>query len=57
MDIDEPFLKRRDRLPEPAQAPKSISAWELIKEFVGKDLAKVRTGLLCSTAFFERHHN
>ncbi len=43
LDLNEPFLKRRDRLPEPAQAPKSISAWELIKEFVGKDLARVRT--------------
>jgi hypothetical protein len=43
LDLDEPFMKRRDRLPEPAQEPKSISVWELIKEFVGKDLARVRT--------------
>lgn len=57
LDHDEPFLKRRDRLPEPAQSPKSISAWELIKEFVGKDLAKVCSGycsalhLLCCLNF------
>ncbi|KAK9904888.1 hypothetical protein WJX75_004896 [Coccomyxa subellipsoidea] len=41
LDLDEPFMKRRDRLPEPAQEPKSISVWELIKEFVGKDLARI----------------
>lgn len=41
LDKKEPFLQRRDRLPEPAESPKSISAWELIKEFVGRDLAKV----------------
>jgi hypothetical protein len=41
LDKDEPFLRRRDRLPEPAECAKSISAWELIKDFVGRDLAKV----------------
>lgn len=41
LDKEEPFLQRRDRLPEPAENSKSISAWELIKEFVGRDLAKV----------------
>ncbi len=40
-DAEEPFLRRRDRLPEPAEPPKGIGYWELIKEYVGKDLAKV----------------
>ena len=40
-DTDEPFINRRDRLPEPAECPKKPGVWELIKDFVGMDLAKV----------------
>ena len=40
-DPEEPFLRRRDRLPEPEHPPKGINAWELVKEFVGRDLARV----------------
>jgi len=40
-DTDEPFINRRDRLPEPAECPKKPGVWDLIKDFVGMDLAKV----------------
>ena len=40
-ETDEPFINRRDRLPEPAECPKRPGVWELIKDFVGMDLAKV----------------
>ncbi len=40
-DTEEPFIQRRDRLPEPVECPKRPGVWELIKDFVGMDLAKV----------------
>ncbi len=36
-----PPPKRRDRLPKPAQAEKSVSLWSILKEVVGKDLTRV----------------
>lgn len=33
--------RRRDRLPKPQQAEKSVSLWSLIKDMVGKDLTRV----------------
>ncbi|CAK0783406.1 hypothetical protein CVIRNUC_006605 [Coccomyxa viridis] len=40
-DTEEPFIQRRDRLPEPAEIPHKPGIWELIKDFVGMDLAKI----------------
>lgn len=41
-DHDEPFLQRRDRLPEVDGASFAIPGrWGLIKDFVGMDLATV----------------
>lgn len=36
-----PLPQRRDRLPKPQQAEKSVSLWSLIKDMVGKDLTRV----------------
>ncbi|KAL4420270.1 hypothetical protein ABPG77_005610 [Micractinium sp. CCAP 211/92] len=36
-----PPPRRRDRLPKPQQAEKSVSLWSLIKDMVGKDLTRV----------------
>lgn len=49
-DTDEPFLQRRDRLPEPFEVPKRPGLWDLIKDFVGMDLAKVLHGLKHSSS-------
>mmetsp|Transcript_19049 Transcript_19049/g.57551 ORF Transcript_19049/g.57551 Transcript_19049/m.57551 type:complete len:776 (+) Transcript_19049:336-2663(+) len=36
-----PPPQRRDRLPKPQQAEKSVSLWSILKEVVGKDLTRV----------------
>lgn len=36
-----PPPQRRNRLPKPKQAEKSVSLWSILKEVVGKDLTKV----------------
>ena len=51
-DTEEPFIQRRDRLPEPAEIPHKPGIWELIKDFVGMDLAKV--SYICHT-YSPRH--
>ncbi|PSC68755.1 oxysterol-binding -related 1D isoform X1 [Micractinium conductrix] len=38
---ERPLPRRRDRLPKPQQAEKSVSLWSLIKDMVGKDLTRV----------------
>ncbi|OVA20535.1 Oxysterol-binding protein [Macleaya cordata] len=36
--INYPYVKRRDRLPEPKEKEKPIGLWSIIKENIGKDL-------------------
>uniref|UniRef100_A0ACD5Y5P6 Uncharacterized protein n=1 Tax=Avena sativa TaxID=4498 RepID=A0ACD5Y5P6_AVESA len=36
-----PFVKRRDKLPEPKEKEKPIGLWSIIKENIGKDLSGV----------------
>lgn len=36
-----PFVKRRNKLPEPLEKEKGVSLWSLIKDNIGKDLTKV----------------
>ncbi|KAK8933462.1 Oxysterol-binding protein-related protein 1D [Platanthera zijinensis] len=39
--IEYPFVKRRDKLPEPKEKEKPIGLWSIIKENIGKDLSGV----------------
>ncbi|XP_030545173.1 oxysterol-binding protein-related protein 1C-like isoform X2 [Rhodamnia argentea] len=36
-----PYVKRRRKLPDPAETEKGISLWSMIKDNIGKDLTKV----------------
>ncbi|KAF8024859.1 hypothetical protein BT93_F1885 [Corymbia citriodora subsp. variegata] len=36
-----PYVKRRKKLPDPAETEKSVSLWSMIKDNIGKDLTKV----------------
>ncbi|KAJ4766240.1 Oxysterol-binding protein-related protein 1D [Rhynchospora pubera] len=36
-----PYVKRRDRLPEPKEKEKPVGLWSIIKENIGKDLSGV----------------
>ncbi|KAJ4961267.1 hypothetical protein NE237_021177 [Protea cynaroides] len=39
--IEFPYVKRRDRLPEPKEKEKPVGLWSIIKENIGKDLSGV----------------
>ncbi|XP_043697083.1 oxysterol-binding protein-related protein 1D-like isoform X2 [Telopea speciosissima] len=39
--IEYPYVKRRDRLPEPKEKEKPVGLWSIIKENIGKDLSGV----------------
>lgn len=39
--MEYPFVKRRDKLPEPKEKEKPIGLWSIIKENIGKDLSGV----------------
>uniref|UniRef100_A0A1D1ZA57 Oxysterol-binding protein-related protein 1D n=1 Tax=Anthurium amnicola TaxID=1678845 RepID=A0A1D1ZA57_9ARAE len=39
--INYPFVKRREKLPEPKEKEKPVSLWSIIKENIGKDLSGV----------------
>ncbi|XP_020571413.1 oxysterol-binding protein-related protein 1D isoform X2 [Phalaenopsis equestris] len=39
--IEYPFVKRRDKLPEPKEKEKPVGLWSIIKENIGKDLSGV----------------
>ncbi|TVU51639.1 hypothetical protein EJB05_03079 [Eragrostis curvula] len=39
--IQYPFVRRRDKLPEPKEKEKPIGLWSIIKENIGKDLSGV----------------
>ncbi|KAG0456426.1 hypothetical protein HPP92_024214, partial [Vanilla planifolia] len=39
--IEYPFVKRRDKLPEPKEKEKPTGLWSIIKENIGKDLSGV----------------
>lgn len=39
--IEYPYVKRRDKLPEPKEKEKPIGLWSIIKENIGKDLSGV----------------
>ncbi|KAK6132380.1 hypothetical protein DH2020_033871 [Rehmannia glutinosa] len=36
-----PYVKRRKKLPDPAEKEKGVSLWSMIKDNIGKDLTKV----------------
>ncbi|XVF39408.1 hypothetical protein PTKIN_Ptkin01aG0032500 [Pterospermum kingtungense] len=36
-----PYIKRRKKLPDPAEKEKGVSLWSMIKDNIGKDLTKV----------------
>lgn len=36
-----PYVKRRDRLPEPKEKERPVGLWSIIKENIGKDLSGV----------------
>ncbi|KAL3737371.1 hypothetical protein ACJRO7_026183 [Eucalyptus globulus] len=36
-----PYVKRRKKLPDPAETEKGVSLWSMIKDNIGKDLTKV----------------
>lgn len=36
-----PYVKRRKKLPDPAEKEKSVSLWSMIKDNIGKDLTKI----------------
>ncbi|KAK2659621.1 hypothetical protein Ddye_006154 [Dipteronia dyeriana] len=36
-----PYVKRRKKLPDPAEKEKGISLWSMIKDNIGKDLTKI----------------
>ncbi|XP_039070141.1 oxysterol-binding protein-related protein 1A-like isoform X2 [Hibiscus syriacus] len=36
-----PFIQRRKKLPDPVEKEKGVSLWSIIKDNIGKDLAKV----------------
>lgn len=38
---DYPFVRRRNKLPDPVEKEKGVSLWSLIKDNIGKDLTKV----------------
>ncbi|XP_044508728.1 oxysterol-binding protein-related protein 1C-like isoform X2 [Mangifera indica] len=38
---DYPFVRRRNKLPDPFEKEKGVSLWSLIKDNIGKDLTKV----------------
>ncbi|KAL4193534.1 hypothetical protein AMTRI_Chr06g200000 [Amborella trichopoda] len=39
--IEYPYVKRRDKLPEPKEKEKPVGLWSIIKENIGKDLSGV----------------
>lgn len=39
--IDYPYVKRRDKLPDPKEKEKPVGLWSIIKENIGKDLSGV----------------
>lgn len=41
MTIEYPFVRRRDKLPEPKEKEKPVGLWSIIKENIGKDLSGV----------------
>lgn len=36
-----PYVKRRKKLPDPAEKEKGVSLWSMIKDNIGKDLTKI----------------
>ncbi|KAH7567849.1 hypothetical protein JRO89_XS07G0166400 [Xanthoceras sorbifolium] len=36
-----PYIKRRKKLPDPAEKEKGVSLWSMIKDNIGKDLTKI----------------
>ncbi|CAN1854933.1 Oxysterol-binding protein-related protein 1A, partial [Linum perenne] len=36
-----PYVKRRKKLPEPAEKERAVSLWSMIKDNIGKDLGKI----------------
>lgn len=40
-DIEYPYIKRRDNLPEPKEKEKPVGLWSIIKDNIGKDLSGV----------------
>ncbi|CAN1731659.1 Oxysterol-binding protein-related protein 1C [Linum perenne] len=39
--LDYPYVKRRNKLPDPVEKEKGVSLWSMIKDNIGKDLTKV----------------
>ncbi|XP_077227459.1 OSBP(oxysterol binding protein)-related protein 1D isoform X2 [Tasmannia lanceolata] len=39
--VEYPYVKRRDKLPEPKEKEKPVGLWSIIKENIGKDLSGV----------------
>ncbi|XP_038874498.1 oxysterol-binding protein-related protein 1C [Benincasa hispida] len=42
-----PYIKRRNKLPDPVEKEKGVSLWSMIKDNIGKDLTKI-----CLPVFF-----
>lgn len=42
-----PYVKRRNKLPDPVEKEKGVSLWSMIKDNIGKDLTKI-----CLPVFF-----
>ncbi|GER51563.1 oxysterol-binding protein [Striga asiatica] len=40
-DLEFPYIKRRDNLPEPKEKDKPVGLWSIIKDNIGKDLSGV----------------
>ncbi|CAN1854934.1 Oxysterol-binding protein-related protein 1A [Linum perenne] len=40
-DNNYPYVKRRKKLPEPAEKERAVSLWSMIKDNIGKDLGKI----------------
>ncbi|GAB4855328.1 Oxysterol-binding protein- protein 1C [Ancistrocladus abbreviatus] len=41
IEADYPCIKRREKLPDPAEEEQGVSLWSLMKDNIGKDLTKV----------------
>ncbi|XP_033515001.1 oxysterol-binding protein-related protein 1B-like isoform X3 [Nicotiana tomentosiformis] len=41
VESDYPYVKRREKLPDPVEEEKGVSLWSMIKDNIGKDLTRV----------------